>query len=106
MTLSQKISLLTLVGLILPFGNIWGPLIIKVPKGSSEAKFRFRLIIFESVFSFILFSIAIMLMTKAILSEYNTSLITSAAYVLFFEYILILIVAIAATLYKKNEVVK
>lgn len=104
MSLSQKISLATLAGLILPFGNIWGPLIIKIPKNSSEVKFRHRLIILETIISFIFFSSSIVLLVKSMLAGYSISLIRLATYILLIHNILILIIAvIAASLYKSNS---
>lgn len=104
MSLSQKISLATLVGLILPFGNIWGPLIIKIPKNSSEVKFRHRLIILETFISFIFFTLSIVLLVKSMLAGYSISLIRIATYILLIHNILILIIAaIAASLYKSNS---
>lgn len=55
----SSLSLLTLLGLALPFGNIWGPLLMKVPFGSPERRFRTRLIRVETVMTFIAYIIAI-----------------------------------------------
>ena len=43
-----KMILLTLLGLILPFGAIWGPFLVKT-KSEEERRFRSRLLIAEVV---------------------------------------------------------
>ena len=43
-----KMILLTLLGLILPFGAIWGPFLVKI-KSEQERRFRSRLLIAEVV---------------------------------------------------------
>ncbi len=103
MTLSKKISLLTLLGVILPFGNIWGPFIIKVPKGSNESDFRHILIAFETILTFISFAISIGLIAEAMVSEYYISEIKMAAYVLFIQDIVIIVVAVITALCSKSK---
>ena len=45
---TEKMILLTLLGLILPFGAIWGPFLVKI-KSEQERRFRSRLLIAEVV---------------------------------------------------------
>ena len=103
MVLSKKISLLTLLGLILPFGNIWGPFIIKVPKGSKESDFRHLLIAFQTILTVISFAISIGLIAEAIYSEYNISQIKMAAYIFLIQDIVIIAVAVITALLAKSE---
>lgn len=53
MTFKQKISLLSLLGILLPAGNLWGPYLARVPRKSDAATFRTRLLFVEIVLSII-----------------------------------------------------
>lgn len=94
MKTSKKIPLLTLLGLILPFGNVWGPYLIRVPKGSTEAKLRSRLAIFEAILSVAAVSASILLCVKAVYSEYDANLISTALQISLIQNIVILVTAV------------
>lgn len=45
---TEKMILLTLLGLILPLGAIWGPFLVKI-KSEQERRYRSRLLVAEVV---------------------------------------------------------
>lgn len=93
-----KISLLTLIGLILPFGNIWGPYLKKIPQSSSSYVFRKRLVIFESFCTLSAFVLSVILNVKAFNMGFNLSLMRLSAFVLVVYSLLIIITAIIAVI--------
>lgn len=93
-----KISLLTLVGLILPFGNIWGPYLIKKPQSSSSYVFRKRLVIIESFCTLSAFVLSVILNVKAFNMGFNLSLMRLSAFVLVIYCLMIIITAMIAVI--------
>lgn len=94
----KKIVLLTLLGLILPLGNIWGPFLIRIPKSSQSYKFRKKLITFETILTSGSFILAIIFNIKGIASGFNPNFIRTSAYILTAQYIAIIVTAIIATI--------
>ena len=94
MNIYQKISLLSLLGLIIPFGNVWGPALVRIRDNYQLYSYRKRLIIFELLVTLITYAIAISLIVKSISANYNPGYITIAAYVLLIQIIIILITAV------------
>lgn len=92
-----KISLLTLIGLILPFGNIWGPYLIKIPQSSSYV-FRKRLVIFESFCTLSAYVLSVILNVKAFNMGFNLSLMRLSAFVLVIYCLMIIITAMIAVI--------
>ena len=91
----KKISLLTLIGIILPFGNIWGPYIARrIPKNSYTSRFRFRLVIFEILLTVSFFLTSIILNVKAVNSGFDVQLIKESMIVLLIHNLVIIITAI------------
>lgn len=96
MAINKKISLLTLLGLILPFGNIWGPYLIKIPQNTQSYKFRRNLIFFELFLSLASFIFAIAFNLKGVNSGFNPNFIRISAYILAIQYIAIIATAFIA----------
>lgn len=94
MTTNRKISLLTLLGLILPFGNIWGPLLLRIPKNSPSHIFRRKLIIFELILTLGSFTAAIAFNLKGLNADFNPKYFTIGAFILLAQYIAIIATAI------------
>jgi len=94
----RRISLFTLLGLILPLGNIWGPYIVNVPVNSVEAKFRKKLVLFEVVLTVIFFVIATVLMAKSMSADFNMSIFMKALKVFLIEDVIIVAAAFISPL--------
>ena len=95
MIASKKISLLTLIGIIIPFGNIWGPYLVrKFPKNSYISKFRFRLVIFEILLTVVSFLISVIISVKAFNSGFDVQLIKDSMIVLLIHNLVIIATAI------------
>ena len=103
MKIFKNISLITLIGLILPFGNIWGPFLVSVPKDSTGDRFRRRLVMLEILFTFIFFTIAIVLMVKSMNADFNVSLFVKAMKVFIIESVVIIALALAAPYLLKTK---
>lgn len=95
MITSKKISLLTLIGIVIPSGNIWGPYLIrKFPKNSYISKFRFRLFIFELLLTVGFFLASVMLNVKAFNRDFDVQLIKESMIVLLIHNLVIIVTAI------------
>lgn len=103
MSNSRIVSLLTLVGLIIPSGNIWGPYLIKVPKGSKAAKFRGKLVLVELIISVVFYAMSLIKMVKAYGDSYDIGGISTALSILVILQISILVVAIVAFFVSPRE---
>ena len=99
----KRISLFTLLGLILPLGNIWGPLLVNVSRGSKEAIFRDRLICLECMITIICFVISIAILVKSMNSDLNTHLFLKAMYALLIEDIAIILIAVLSPYWIKSK---
>ena len=53
MNSTQKIALLTLLGLILPLGNVWGPFLLSGPMSSDTIRFKKKMVLIEIIVSLI-----------------------------------------------------
>ena len=96
MDASKKISLLTLIGIILPFGNIWGPYIARrIPKKSYASRFRFRLFIFELLLTVCSFLTSVIINVKAFNRGFDVQLIKESMIVLLIHNLVIIITAIS-----------
>lgn len=96
MAVNKRISLLTLLGLILPLGNIWGPYLIKIPQKTQYYKFRRNLVFFEFFLTLVSFIFAIAFNLKGVTSGFNPNFIRISAYILTFQYIAIIVTAFIA----------
>ena len=96
MSTNKKISLLTLLGLILPLGNIWGPYIIRIHNDIQSYQFRKKLVIFEFFLSLVTFLLAIAFSLKGINSGFNPNFFTVSAYIVAIQDIIIIITAFIA----------
>ena len=95
MNASKKISLLTLIGIIIPSGNIWGPYLVrKIPKNSYISKFRFRLSIFELLLTVGSFLASVIINIKAVNSGFDVQLIKGSMIVLLIHNLVIIVTAI------------
>lgn len=93
MDVKKKISLMTLIGLILPLGNIWGPYLIKIPQKTQYYKFRRNLVFFELFLTLVSFILAIAFNLKGVSSGFNPNFMRISAYILTFQYIAIIVIA-------------
>lgn len=103
MKILNNISLITLIGLVLPFGNIWGPFLVSVPKDSPGDRFRRRLVLLEILLTFIFFTIAIVLMAKSMNADFNVSLFVKAMKVFIIESVVIIAIALTAPYLLKTK---
>lgn len=94
MDVNRKISLLTLIGLILPFGNVWGSCLVKVPHNSGSYKFRRKLMTFEFCLTLVFLIISIAFNVKAISSGFDVEDMRKAAGIMAIHSILVLAAAI------------
>lgn len=95
MIASKKISLLTLIGIIIPSGNVWGPYLVrKLPKNSNISKFRFRLFIFELLLTVGSFLASVIINVKAFNSGFDVQLIKDSMIVLLIHNLVIIATAI------------
>lgn len=90
----RKISLLTLLGVVLPFGHIWGPFLVRVPKESRVRGFRFKLALFEILLTVISFAVSIIMNIKAINSGCDSQMLSASAVVLMIHCLLIIATAV------------
>lgn len=90
----RKISLLTLLGVVLPFGHIWGPFLMRVPKESRVRGFRFKLVLFEILLTVIFFAISIIMNIKAINSGCDSQTLSASAAVLMIHCLVIIATAV------------
>ena len=103
MIASKKISLLTLIGIIIPFGNIWGPYLVrKLPKNSYISKFRFRLVIFEILLTVASFLTSVMINVKAVNSGFDVQLIKDSMIILLIHNLVIIVTAITLAIVMKR----
>lgn len=93
MNKNRQISLLTLVGLILPLGNIWGSYLIKIPQGSPSYFFRKKLTVIETVMTAITFVLAIVFSLKGINSGNKIDYAVISLYIVILQYIAIIGIA-------------
>ena len=96
MSTNKKISLLTLLGLILPLGNIWGPYIIRIHNDIQSYQFRKNLVIFEFFLSLVAFILAVAFSLKGINSGFNPNFFTVSACIVAVQDIIIIITAFMA----------
>lgn len=95
MNASAKVSLLTLLGLVLPLGNIWGPFLIKVGHDRYAYRLRRRLLVIEVLLTVVCFVVSIATLVKGFSpTTVDTSYITQGIYPLLAMNILVIVVAI------------
>ncbi len=98
----KRVPMLTLLGLIFPLGNVWGPYLAKIPKGSAAAKIRSRLALFELALTAVFFLPAVLLNVKAINSGYDTGLMGTSASIMLFLGVAVVAVAVFMAAASKN----
>ncbi len=98
MNILKKIPFLTLLGLVFPLGNTWGPYLVHVNKGSYEAAMRRKLVIFESLLTLVTLVVAISIMVRIVNQEPDmvpdVDVMMKALYVFLVQGIVILVVAL------------
>ncbi|MDE6577775.1 MAG: hypothetical protein K2J82_00805 [Muribaculaceae bacterium] len=98
MSINKKVSLLTLLGLILPLGNIWGMFLVRIPKDSQSYRFRRKLLIIESVLTIVTFIVATIINLKGIASGFNPNYTSAASYIIIAQDIAIIAIAAIAAM--------
>lgn len=66
MNSTQKIALLTLLGLILPLGNVWGPFLLSAPVSSDTKRFRKKMVLIEIIISLISWVIPVVIIVQKV----------------------------------------
>ncbi len=104
MNASAKVSLLTLLGLVLPLGNIWGPFLIKVGHDGYAYRLRRRLLLIEVILTVVCFVISIATLVRGFSpTGVDTSYVTQGIYPLLAMNILMIVVAIISLMVAKRH---
>jgi len=103
LAIHKKIACLTLLGLLIPLGNIWGPLLIRISKESQTYRFRRNVILFEICLTLASYIPAIVFALRGVSSGYNPTSFTISASILILQYIAIVISAIAIAIKPHEE---
>lgn len=105
MNILKKIPFLTLLGLVFPLGNIWGPYLVRVNNGSYEAGMRRKLVIFESLLTLVTLVVAISIMVRSVNQEPDmvpdVDVMMKALYVFLVQGIVILVASVILTCCEK-----
>lgn len=94
MTLKKKMSLWTLAGLVLPFGNVWGPYLTRLPEDTDDRSFRSKLVLFELCFTLIFLAVGFYLYYSAMVNNMKLETLIEAAYMPLIQGVVIIAVAL------------
>lgn len=103
MTPKKKMSLWTLLGLVLPLGNVWGPYLTKLPKTTDERTFRSKLVLFELCLSVIFLAASIYFYRSAMENNMNVETMKQSIYMSFVQGFIIIAVALGLFFYLPSD---